>query len=294
LWQRIDFNILISNTDDHLRNNAFLCTGRAGWRLSPANLALAGQSMIKQQEQLRFAGVVPQPYERLGAKLASLCRDQIHGSAKIRVIVAFSDYDAGRGSAILWLTKHFGVMPVELANQEGGLDLSELEALTYSGDQMLIIQTVPLNSSVLKTSFSGQDPTAGGKTSINDMLGLTRHIPSLKDVPDQIAEASANILVHHIESFGKYLSSIQSRCNLPVIYFAGFSVAEEMLQRGILPASKLIPWYLQLSGKNGIGRIYRQPELSQFLQTLPDKNPMMIDLESIISDLDLDTDLNSS
>ena len=36
LWRRIVFNILISNTDDHLRNHAFLYEGDRGWRLSPA------------------------------------------------------------------------------------------------------------------------------------------------------------------------------------------------------------------------------------------------------------------
>jgi serine/threonine-protein kinase HipA len=36
LWRRMVFNILISNTDDHLRNHGFLFTGRQGWRLSPA------------------------------------------------------------------------------------------------------------------------------------------------------------------------------------------------------------------------------------------------------------------
>jgi serine/threonine-protein kinase HipA len=36
LWRRIVFSILISNTDDHLRNHGFLWTGPAGWRLSPA------------------------------------------------------------------------------------------------------------------------------------------------------------------------------------------------------------------------------------------------------------------
>ena len=35
LWRRIVFNMLISNTDDHLRNHGFL-RGRNGWRLSPA------------------------------------------------------------------------------------------------------------------------------------------------------------------------------------------------------------------------------------------------------------------
>lgn len=36
LWRRLVFNILISNTDDHLRNHGFLYSGPDGWRLSPA------------------------------------------------------------------------------------------------------------------------------------------------------------------------------------------------------------------------------------------------------------------
>lgn len=35
-WRRVVFNILISNTDDHLRNHGFLYAGQEGWRLSPA------------------------------------------------------------------------------------------------------------------------------------------------------------------------------------------------------------------------------------------------------------------
>ena len=35
LWRRILFNILVSNTDDHLRNHGFVLTNQ-GWRLSPA------------------------------------------------------------------------------------------------------------------------------------------------------------------------------------------------------------------------------------------------------------------
>jgi len=36
LWRRLVFNILISNTDDHLRNHGFLYENGNGWRLSPA------------------------------------------------------------------------------------------------------------------------------------------------------------------------------------------------------------------------------------------------------------------
>lgn len=36
LWSRIVFNMLVSNTDDHLRNHGFILIPRQGWRLSEA------------------------------------------------------------------------------------------------------------------------------------------------------------------------------------------------------------------------------------------------------------------
>lgn len=36
LWSRIVFNMLVSNTDDHLRNHGFILMPGKGWRLSPA------------------------------------------------------------------------------------------------------------------------------------------------------------------------------------------------------------------------------------------------------------------
>jgi serine/threonine-protein kinase HipA len=36
LWRRIAFSVLISNTDDHLRNHGFLRRTSAGWNLAPA------------------------------------------------------------------------------------------------------------------------------------------------------------------------------------------------------------------------------------------------------------------
>jgi serine/threonine-protein kinase HipA len=36
LWRRLVFKILVSNTDDHLRNHGFLYHGNDGWRLCPA------------------------------------------------------------------------------------------------------------------------------------------------------------------------------------------------------------------------------------------------------------------
>lgn len=50
LWRRIVFTILVSNTDDHLKNHGFLYVGRGRWRLSPAfdiNPAPTRQRMLQ-------------------------------------------------------------------------------------------------------------------------------------------------------------------------------------------------------------------------------------------------------
>lgn len=36
LWSRVVFNMLVSNTDDHLRNHGFLLVPGKGWRLPEA------------------------------------------------------------------------------------------------------------------------------------------------------------------------------------------------------------------------------------------------------------------
>ena len=36
LWSRIVFNVVVSNTDDHLRNHGFILVPGKGWRLSEA------------------------------------------------------------------------------------------------------------------------------------------------------------------------------------------------------------------------------------------------------------------
>ena len=50
LWRRLIFTILVSNTDDHLKNHGFLYSGRDLWRLSPAfdiNPAPTRQRMLQ-------------------------------------------------------------------------------------------------------------------------------------------------------------------------------------------------------------------------------------------------------
>ena len=50
LWSRIVFTLLVSNTDDHLKNHGFIYVGRNRWRLSPAfdiNPAPTRQRMLQ-------------------------------------------------------------------------------------------------------------------------------------------------------------------------------------------------------------------------------------------------------
>jgi serine/threonine-protein kinase HipA len=92
LWQRMVFNILVSNTDDHLRNHAFLHDG-AGWRLSPVydlnpcpvdvkprvhSLAIdeadATASLETALEVAELFGIKPERARALAAQTASVTR----------------------------------------------------------------------------------------------------------------------------------------------------------------------------------------------------------------------------
>jgi len=42
------------------------------------------------------------------------CKDQFGSDINIKMFVAFSVQDAGKGNAIFWLTQHFGVFPKTL------------------------------------------------------------------------------------------------------------------------------------------------------------------------------------
>lgn len=88
LWRRIVFTILVSNTDDHLKNHGFIYTGRGHWRLSPAfdiNPAPARQRVLQTGilegepfeasltlvlEAARFFDIEKVEAERISARMA--------------------------------------------------------------------------------------------------------------------------------------------------------------------------------------------------------------------------------
>jgi serine/threonine-protein kinase HipA len=84
LWRRVVFNVLISNTDDHLRNHGFQYTGPDGWRLSPAY------------------DLNPVPVE-IKARILSTAISEEDNSASLRLAMdnaGYFDLDAGKASTI--------------------------------------------------------------------------------------------------------------------------------------------------------------------------------------------------
>lgn len=84
LWRRMAFSILISNTDDHLRNHGFLHEHADSWRLSPA------------------FDLNPDP--RPGPKYLSTAIDFNDTRASVRTLLDVADYfrlDAGGARAVL-------------------------------------------------------------------------------------------------------------------------------------------------------------------------------------------------
>lgn len=238
------------------------------------------------QKRLRLEDINPEPYENLGAKLSYLCREQYGDDVKVKIMVAFSDQDTGRGNAILWLTKHFGVFPVEMGNPDGELDRHDLAELAPLSELTLIIQSVPLVAGGLEEGIGDPPWPIDDGVKMAEIDNLKTHVPGLNGSTNSFSLASADRLVQQIGVLSQLLAN--KEVTGPVVYLAGFNLVAESAQSGSLPYSSLIPWYLFLGDKNGVRRIYRQPELSKMLRQLPEDNPRIVDLESIISDMEMD------
>ena len=84
LWRRVVFSILVSNTDDHLRNHGFLYETGEGWRLSPVY------------------DLNPVPTD-VGPRVLSTCIDEFDATASLDRALATAEYyglDAKRARAI--------------------------------------------------------------------------------------------------------------------------------------------------------------------------------------------------
>ncbi len=123
LWRRIVFSILISNTDDHLRNHGFLWAGPAGWRLSPAY------------------DLNPVPTD-IKPRILTTAIDLDDGTASLNLALAVAGYfelaeaDAGRiaaevGQAVAgWRreAKRLGLTPAEIDRMASAFEHEDLKA----------------------------------------------------------------------------------------------------------------------------------------------------------------------
>lgn len=90
LWSRIVFNVLVSNTDDHLRNHGFLLVPGKGWRLSeaydmnPVSDSYGLKLNISQVDNALDLDLVRSvaPYFRIDAKAANEIVDRFRAIVK--------------------------------------------------------------------------------------------------------------------------------------------------------------------------------------------------------------------
>ena len=236
--------------------------------------------------KLQLFNICLESYERLGAKLFCFCKDQFGSDINVKIFVAFSEQDKGKGNAILWLTQHFGIFPVEIGDFDGGFELADFDKFTTTSSLTLIIQSIPFFDEKQNKNMLTQTDDNALSEQFNN---LKVHVPAIKGLTDSFEKDAANRLIHQIGVFNQQLASNVEAITGPIIYLAGFNLQEEVEGSVKFPPSKFIPWYLLLSNGQSIKRVYRQPELSKLLQKLADDNPYMVDIESIISDMEIDS-----
>ena len=124
LWRRIVFNVLVSNTDDHLRNHGFL-RATQGWRLSPAY------------------DLNPVPVD-VKPRVHALAIDEIDGTASLDIVMGIAPMfgmTGGTARAIAaevgtavrgWrdAATRIGITPNEIDRMSSAFDHDDLKAAT--------------------------------------------------------------------------------------------------------------------------------------------------------------------
>ena len=100
------------------------------------------------------------------------------------------------------------------------------------------------------------------------------------------SQVTFDLITKQINLFSQQFTENKKESSGTVIYLTGFNYTQETSSINNLLHSTFIPWYLFVSEKNEVKRIYRQPELNSFFQSLPEATPLIKDLDSLISDME--------
>ena len=241
---------------------------------------------MSESKQLRLQDFLTESYGSLAAKLSYICKVNFEADVDIRIIVAISDQDSGRGSAILKLTRQFGIFPIELSNSKGEFDLQELSELTSFSGLTLIIQSFPIDAlEMIKGEIT--PPLLNSISGVFDKAdSLKAHIPVPSGIVSDLSQDSVDMLLHQAMVLSQYFTQHNNDMTGPIIYLTGFSIKSAISHTNDLRESRIIPWYLLIEDKKSLRRVYRQPELENFLQFTAEEAPRIYDLEEHISEMD--------
>jgi len=144
------------------------------------------------KKRLQLQDLNPDTYKYLSAKLSSFFQQQFGDNLKIRILVAFSIQDNSRGNAILWLTKFFGVFPIEISNPKGEIDHQEFSELPPFSGLTLIIQSLPIMTveNHIKEQNNIVYPNDDNYKLFIEAHNLIAHVPKLDGIKPNFSNVS--------------------------------------------------------------------------------------------------------
>ncbi len=237
------------------------------------------------KNKLRFEELSQISYENLCAKLFNFCKQTFGANVKIKTVAAFSEFDQGRGSAILWLTKHFSTFPVEMGSIDGEIEVDDLSNQILPGFPTIIIQSIPLNMPHNSSLYIEKVSHVDSDFSSSQTKKVVAHLPKIEAFDCSDEQVAYTRVKREVEVVNQYLAINHTKERGQFVYLVGISFSDKRTEHRKFPASWFVPWYLFVTNGSKNNRIYRQPELDGLLLDLSSDNPKMIDLNSIATDM---------
>jgi len=220
-------------------------------------------------------------YSVLGALLhnilSSLCNDSVDNKPKI--YLALSEFDLGAGTTTLWLTKHFGVYPVELDGVNGEINTDLIRDISSDTRTTLLFQAFPLFE-----NFSSSYNLDTITSILESDAHVLAHLPKLAGLRNKESIIMSELMDIEVVKISKHLLSLQHHNLGPIVYISGFNIIMGSNCKPNMAPVSFLPWYLLTLTPDTPAKIYHPLKISTFLSGFSPINPDIKNLDSLFQD----------
>lgn len=214
-------------------------------------------------------------YRSIAAKLSGYVEE----IQRVRLINSFAYQDAGRDKANLLFLKQFGVVPQELNNHHGEIEIKELTKLEEYDGLTIFIESICVFDGIPGDIVSGRSKE---KNMRKDISTIDAKQVNKAGMYNLLKEGYIKTINKNTHMLARLMETKRKDFRGGYIYLSGFSCTSSNHEENEMSESEFLPWYFELGNMSGMTKMFTQPELDVFLKDLAEQPPLIANLDDYL------------